>query len=214
MFKQTSGKWVAVGIGLALMFAIPTILLAASQRDDHFGYQLQGVVQSMPPSGLIGAWTINGITLTTDSHTQFRGMAPADGSCVFVIYQPMNSQNLVLFMSTSYWCGWPQIPGGISVTHGVIQSFPPGLIGAWQVSSNTYTTSASTHFEQAEGPFQVGACVQVRFVVTSSEALSISTDNGGDMCPTVEMTGVRELQGTLIDFPADLTGTWTVSATS
>ena len=58
---------------------------------------------------------------------------------------------------------------------GVVSSLPDDLIGPWTVDKVVYTATNETHFNQEEGPFYVGACVQVAYDPTSFNALWIAT---------------------------------------
>jgi hypothetical protein len=106
----------------------------------------------------------------------------------------------------------PPMAHGISETSGLVQSFPPDLIGAWQVNSTTYAATHLTWFQQFEGPFAVGACVNIRYIISGSLALTIRTQDAG-LCDGNPISRLAHLEGTLVSFPPELTGTWSISAT-
>lgn len=102
---------------------------------------------------------------------------------------------------------------------GVVLSFPSNLIGEWVVSStlgsSPYTATAFTRFQQKEGPFRVGACVEIKTDGRGASTLkSIKTDehcpgNGGGASNQARLTGVLYA---LPDDP-DLIGSWQISYT-
>ena len=90
---------------------------------------------------------------------------------------------------------------------GYIQTFPVGLIGQWKVSGNTYKATATTRFEQNNGQFQIGACVNINYKVTATgqkKATSISTRAAADCVQDQSTTG------TIDSFPIALIGTWKI----
>jgi hypothetical protein len=94
---------------------------------------------------------------------------------------------------------------------GPIESFPPGLIGTWQVGGETYSATVATRFRQSDGPFAVGACVEIVYQPQTRLAFSIETEdsrecNGGLI--------IAKATGTLNAFPPGLIGTWTVNTTT
>ena len=94
----------------------------------------------------------------------------------------------------------------LEVALGVIESYPPALLGDWRVGGVTYSAVSSTTFEQFRIPFTVGGCVQVLHPVSSTLAVGIRTvDDFGCL-----FHSEGHARGTLNAFPPGLTGTWTV----
>ncbi len=101
---------------------------------------------------------------------------------------------------------------------GVVESFPADLAGEWVISSTltgsaSYTTTASTRFQQKSGPFRIGACVEVKTNgIGSSYIKSIKTD---DSCPGGGSASFARLTGVLSALPDDPNriGTWSLSWT-
>ena len=50
---------------------------------------------------------------------------------------------------------------------GIVQSMPSGLIGDWVIGGVSFRTTASSEIEAKDGPFVVGACVEVEFATGS-----------------------------------------------
>lgn len=123
--------------------------------------------------------------------------------------------------------------GDVLLYRGKIVSFtPPGPGGTWVVGEKTFTTDADTEYETENGPFAVGACVEVKSeVATPTVAEKFSTesssddactgdddgggddDNDGDGDDDDDSDGVDELEfyGRIVSFsPPGPGGTWVV----
>ena len=174
------------------------------------GSRVTGILQSKPLSGTLGEWRIAAITVTANASTRFPNGSLALGSCARANYQRKNDVNLASEIRRSDDCeGGGEGEHESIETKGIVQSFPADLIGVWQISDKSYTTTAATQFEQHEHPFSVGGCVEVKHLISSTLALRIKTDDdcagqGGEHHFAIA-------RGTLITFPADLIGTWTVN---
>lgn len=101
-------------------------------------------------------------------------------------------------------------------TCGALQAFPVDLIGDWQIGGITYTAGVTTFFQQQDGPFTVGRCVEVKHPVSSTLALVIKSEDSracgeGD---DGHVVSVGKARGLLTDFPAELIGQWTISDTT
>ena len=104
---------------------------------------------------------------------------------------------------------------------GIVSVMPsPSLIGTWVIDGVEYIANSSTEFEQDDGPFVVGACVEVKFLASTTPyvAHEIKTEKQSDCSvdgtPTPSPTGTpgdeRAVYGHIDSFPADLVGDWVV----
>lgn len=125
-------------------------------------------------------------------------------------------------------------------TIGVVDSLPnPGLTGTWIIDEVEYVANGSTEFEQKEGPFVTGACVEVKYVASSSPFViheietkdmkdcqrsststpSVTTTPDGSSTPDPSVTpdasatpmSEIEVSGRVESFPAGLVGDWVVN---
>jgi hypothetical protein len=208
-----------VFLGLFITAMMVVIPARASQPQssiawDHEGEQVYGKIDSFPDQ-LIGEWIVDGNSYTADDHTEFREEhGPFSiGACVEVVYINDNlgggKQALKIQTEYAYKCESQQDP--LSEASGVVITFPEELVGTWVVGSATYTATTNTRFEQEEGPFLVGGCVDVKYVSATHEAVEIATtDNqecGGE--------GEEHFYG-LIDvvppaYTSTITSTWVIS---
>lgn len=190
-----------------------------SEGDD--GLRAKGLINSMPEGTLFGAWVISGETYQAmTGTTQFRqeyGML-AIGKCAEVEYVMQGATRLAKRIGTDDSCAGR---GDDDDDHedddrygreikGQIESFPAELIGEWRVSGQTYSATASTHFEQDDGPFAVGQCVEIKTAISSTVALSIDSE---DSC-IGEHSHLSRTTGILNAYPVSTTGllgTWTVN---
>jgi hypothetical protein len=105
--------------------------------------------------------------------------------------------------------------------YGRVNAMPDnGLIGAWVISGTAYVTTATTNFEQENGPFAVGTCVKANLAAAdSTEIVKLQTepdgdcdgqgggDDGGDHG--------AEVRGFVDQMPQDgLIGAWVISGTT
>ncbi|HBY98123.1 MAG: DUF5666 domain-containing protein [Ardenticatenaceae bacterium] len=218
MSKHTTIRWALMVFGLLALLTVPALVLARAPRDDEDpAFEFKGTVQSMPAAGLVGEWVIRNEsaekTFQTDASTDFNDEIPFVGACVEVTYDTVASQNLVREMELADDCRGGHVEE--QEVHGVIESFPPELLGTWRVSGEVYAATASTEFERSDGPFAVGACVEVTFVVQDGEniAREIKTDDNG-LCGAPGEPELQEVKGTLEAFPEGFIGTWTVNSGS
>ncbi|MDW8317044.1 MAG: DUF5666 domain-containing protein [Anaerolineae bacterium] len=185
-------------------------------------------VNSMPAGGLIGTWVIGGVTYTTDANTVFRqDHGPfAVGVCVEVEY-PSSNPSYAKKIATKSDDDCPPAGGGSSTPtptrtatpdsgrrqlYGVIESFPPGLIGTWQIGGLAFLADASTQFQQERAPFAVGVLVEVHFTTNAAgvnRALKIESKSAGSGGAPVGAEG--HAFGTVETMPTgSLVGTWRI----
>lgn len=187
-----------------------------------------GLVESMPLSeDLIGAWRISGDEYVTSANTYFEQEhgGYAVGACVEV-YAGTGTPAPISKVSTekSYKCRRSDGGGTIPPTvpygelYGLVNEFPPSLIGNWVVGGVSFVADNSTRFEQKRSSFAVNTLVEVKFYVGANglnRATKIEskyrTDPGGDG------NGVREgneghAYAVVEAMPASgLIGDWTLS---
>src|SRR5215831_7453689 len=220
---------------LALVCSAPAIADEGSDDngDDNgggngSGIEFTGSVQAMPPSGLIGTWTIAGKTVKTNAATtidqedgsigvgavvEVKGTAQADGSVLASEIQ----------VETGVGGGSGAPPGGDQGEDendftGAIQSLPPsGLLGTWIVAGKTVQVVSTTRLEQEDGGFAVGAIVEVEGLTDASGVIiasQIELKSGG--APGVQPPpDDLQIEGTIEALPAGgLIGTWQVAGRS
>lgn len=179
--------------------------------DDDGDTEYKGIVHSMPGTGLVGTWQIGTMTFQTDTTTRFKEGTPYVGACVKVKYNVINSQNVVHEMELDDECSAGDGDSRQEV-HGSIESFPAGLIGDWRIHGVTYTATATTYFEQSDGPFNVGACVEVTYMVQNGANVALSIKTEDEYCGGPGGSSIQKIKGVLEAFPpAPHYGTWAVS---
>jgi len=201
---------------------------------DHGNHdnQFRGAIESLPPSGLIGTWTVRGteFDVTADTRLEAEYGAFAPGLCVEIKYDPSTTPYTALKIEgkREYECGNSSGGGNGGGDHrdegevyGMLQSFPAGLIGEWQIGNLTFQADSSTRFEQEHGQFAVGAMVKVDFYTTADgvnhakeikvkyEGNGNGGDHGGDHGGSHE-GAEGNAYGSIDTFPANLTGDWVI----
>ena len=97
---------------------------------------------------------------------------------------------------------------------GLIESFPAGLSGEWVVDGQTFIANNGTEFDTEDGPFAVGVCVDINYIVVNEvqTATRIRTDYSDVQCDNSNDDDDNKMQiyGRLESFPAGLIGEWVV----
>ncbi|MFQ5576813.1 MAG: DUF5666 domain-containing protein [Anaerolineae bacterium] len=184
---------------------------SADDCGDQEVFEHTGQVQDMPTGGGAGDWVIGGVLFKAAAATTFDETlgALALDVCAKVHYSIQGAQNVATKIKTL-------APGDCSSpnTHsvyGTIDSLPgDGLIGTWTVGGVEYVAIASTTFEQSDGPFAQGACVEVEYIVQNGQniATHIETESSCDS-GTLNLP-LQKAHGILEAFPDVMTGTWTI----
>jgi hypothetical protein len=206
--------------------------------DDDAETKRYGIIDVTPADGLIGTWQIDGEPYVTTSDTEFdpeHGGFTA-GACVEIEYDASTTPPTIWEMETEhdYKCAdapkdddedtdddKEDLPEG--KMYGVIQSFPPDLIGEWKIGGMTFTADSSTEFDQDDGEFAEGVTVKVKFF-TDADDVNYATeieviygnkeddDDDDDDESEDEYAGAEgKAYGLIETFPPDLIGQWVVS---
>lgn len=205
--------------------------------DGEDGAEVYGVVESMPISGTIGAWTVSSkvYTVTAQSELKQEYGAFDIGRCV-KIHLVAGTTDTVREMETerSYKCDGSddddgsEPPAGVigkGELYGELKSFPQDLIGIWEVGTLIFTATTDTEFKTKNGPFTVGETVKVEFYILQDGtflAREIKTampdwddDDQGDDDHEGDQHGGRgegHAFGVIEQLPAGgLIGTWVVA---
>jgi hypothetical protein len=184
-------------------------------HDDRYGR-----VEEMPATGLVGRWVIDGTPYTTTLSTEFDADhgAFAVGVCVEVELEGRNPARVEeLETERDFKCSSRQPQG---LLFGVIDSFPAGLIGTWQIGGLTFIADTTTSFQPKRGSFAGGVTVKVKFFEDESgvnRAIEIETkfkndDNGRDDDNNGSHDGEDgHAYGIIDSYPAQLVGVWIIS---
>lgn len=201
--------------------------------------EIKGLVQSLPERGLLGTWLIEGVEYLANESTEFeQEEGPfVEGACVEVEFFPSSTPPIIHEIETEELEDCEEAQGEERTVFGRIQSFPEGLIGEWIVNDVTYVTTVSTEFEEEEGAFAAGVCVEIEFRDGSSpfKAKEIETEeaekcNGSSMTPeptdtstpdpnetptpATAVTPEAKQIGRIDSFPTDLVGEWVIDGQS
>jgi len=232
-FNQRYLLGIGVGVAsavFALMFAAQPAAAEGPGPGSGGGEDTTGIVTQAPPDFRFGEWQIgehvyHAVTGTTNFTEEFGAFDL--NKCVHVRYtdELSNTARLALRIDSAPALACASDNGGgddrgdnrgLVETRGELQSFPVDLIGDWQIGGITYTASVTTFFQQQDGPFAVGRCVEVKHPISSTLALVIKTEDGR-ACGEGEdghVIGVGKARGLLNDFPTELIGQWTISGTT
>ncbi|MFQ5611732.1 MAG: DUF5666 domain-containing protein [Anaerolineae bacterium] len=202
--------------GFAIILILVSLTPLAARADD--GPEWTGTLTSRP-AGVTGTWVIGGLSFEANAGTLIEEEhGPLNtGACAEVKYYTSGGTNIATKIESqeSYKCNGGGGGGGPSLkVYATVNSFPSGLIGDWVIGGVTYTADGNTRFEQKHGSFRVGACVEVKYVSGSNQALEIETESaykcsgsggGGGGVPH------SQVYGALDSFPPGLIGDWVVA---
>ncbi len=173
------GLWLAV---LAIMLGGALGILSGSTTAlaDEEGDKWVGYVESRLEATVEGDWTIGGKTFSVSERTVFDPAAgPLDsGICVQVYYRSYDD-GVVAFKIRS-----------IAAVHcedevdepdddhskrayGKLDALPDNdRLGTWQIGGEFYEVSRQTKVEAEHGPFEIGACLKVKYRMSDDERIA------------------------------------------
>jgi hypothetical protein len=224
--------WLAV-LAVAAMFAVPHGALADGGNGEEA--ELEGVIESLPASGLVGDWTVNGTVVHVTDATEVRqddgaakvgatvevkGVQEPDGSITADRVEVEEAADDDAFGEVEF--------------HGAIESLPdPYPIGDWVVSGRTVHVTDETILEndiegdgdgdvrsgsEDDSPFMVGDDVEVKGLAESDGSITAkkieSDDQGENEDEADDDDGTVALAGTAqrIVHTASHVGLWRVSS--
>lgn len=178
-----------------------------------------GFIEALPANGLVGDWTISGITVTVTTTTRIN-----------------QEEGLVALNAYVEVEGWVQAGGSVVATkvevkaspddgggtgghisfYGTVESFPADFIGQWSVSGRTVNVSAATQINQEHGPVAVGATVEVEGILQTDGSINatkieVKAETGGGGGSGGGTTGFVKYYGVIEDMPATgFIGDWLV----
>ncbi len=177
------GLWLAV---LAIMLGGSVGLLSGSTTAlaDDEGDKWVGYVESRLEPMVEGNWTIGGKAFSVSERTMFDPAAgPLDiGACAQVHYRSVEDE-LVAFKIRSTAADNCEdeeddsgddhgMPGDDDFmrAYGKLDTLPDkSRLGTWQIGGQFYEVSRQTELETEHGPFEIGACLKVKYWVSESE---------------------------------------------
>ncbi len=192
-------------------------------RDDKVSFY--GLVQEMPSGTTYGDWRIGGRTVVVDQSTEvdFDGMMPQPNACVEVDGRLL-SDGAVLAreidrQDSAAKCGVASGPGSMEF-YGIIEVLPGGgggLVGDWTVSGQSVSVTEMTKLEAENGPFEAGACVEVKGALQADGSLASQEIETKPMSKCTsgapgEDSGVFKFEGVVTSGPGtpDHIGTWEI----
>ena len=201
---------------LAMLMVLFNLSLPAAAKEGVI--EINGVVQSMPASGLIGAWTIAGRNVRTDGATVIKQEVGAIGVGALVEVKGRDEGNgVTLATDIEVKQGAAPPPGGVNNGEltGVIESLPAGtLVGQWTVAGRKVQVLTTTVLKQELGGFAVGTTVEVHGTVASDGSLTASiveVKSGGVIAPPMAASTL-EIIGPVESLPASgPNGTWRIA---
>ena len=154
--------------------------------------EIQGTIEALPPSGLIGNWQVSGRTVIVTASTELDAENGAFAVGVTVeVHGSLDPSGNVLAASIESKPGNGADEPALEF-FGTIDALPAsGLIGVWNVDGKLVNVTASTEIDTENGPAVVGAVVKVEGWLQPDgmiEAQEVATQAAG--APVGDMTGI------------------------
>ncbi len=168
----------------------------ADNNNNNDGYEFYGTISVLPnTNGFIGNWTVAGKTVRVTSSTKVEQKYGALAVGAYVkVEGALQSDGSVNASEIETKSG-----GGSGSTkyYGNIEALPSaaGLIGNWTVGGKTVRVTATTYLNQEDGPFVIGAHVEVEGATQadgSINASKVETDDSSGGNSNSEFKGTIE----------------------
>ena len=156
-------KWLTFGLALVLLL-VPAIASAHGGNpgpDMPSGWRVSGAVTAMPTSGVVGEWTVDGVTFQVTANTEIDDIngAIAEGVLVHAEGTTENGQKIAIRVKSLGVCDGCNDGTGSWRLTGEVTSMPSGgLVGDWMIAGQEVVATETTHF-QSESELKVGATV-------------------------------------------------------
>ena len=183
--------------------------------------ELEGLVQTLPSSGLTGDWQVSGQTIHVlpTTHIQQEEGSIAVGSCVDIhgVTQTDGSVNATeIEVQSASKCS--VAPGGVTTDFkGAVQTLPAsGLTGDWQVSGHTVHVLSTTAIADSSS-IATGACVEISGQLLPDKSINAQTIQLEPATACLTNTSpTSEITGLVQTLPAggSLVGDWQVGTTT
>lgn len=171
--------------------------------------EVKGILASFPV-GLVGDWTVDGVTYTAGTGTQFeQEHGPfIVGGCVEVKYDPATNAAVEIGTTNADDCAGAASPPELKF-YGLIETIPAGNIGTWTIGGVSFESSAATQLKQEHGVFASGVCAEVEYYDDGgiNRATEIGTEDAYH-CDAGAYT--NKANGVIDSFPAALFGSWVI----
>ena len=137
--------------------------------EGHEGHAY-GLVEAMPASGRMGAWTIGGIQYQADSGTRFEeehGQLTVGSRVKVKYYLDANNNRVALKIETTNETGGSTDPSHYKL-YGFVEAMPAGgFNGQWTINGVAFMADQTTFFQEEHGLLAVGAYVEVEYTKTN-----------------------------------------------
>jgi hypothetical protein len=201
-----------VVISLTLLICLFAAYRVAGRDNNNDHFEFNGLIESLPPAGLLGDWGVSGHTVHVSINTQIKmddeilptinafvvikGSLLPDGSVVATEIEITNGAGVVREAAFS----------------GFVDSLPAGgLAGDWVASGTHLTVSAATKIKQDLGPVALKDFIQVHGFIESDGSVTAAEI---DVQSVPGSTHQIQLQGFVDALPAGLIGDWRLNGTS
>lgn len=191
-FSQRNGPF-AVGMTVKVHFSTDSAGVSRAReietkyasdsggRDDDGSGSFEGAeghaygIADSVPAGLVGAWSIGGVSYTATASTQFEQSdgALVNGARVKVeYYLGGGGERIAKKIESTSDTGGATAPGSTKV-FGFVEKMPTGgLVGVWTIGNVDYTAGAGTKFKENNALLGVGAYAAVEYFVQNGQRIA------------------------------------------
>jgi hypothetical protein len=184
----------------------------ASSAEDNDHIDFNGLIESLPTTGLLGDWAVSGHVVHVSVSTQIKmddGILPAVNAFVEIKGTLLPDGSVI---ATDI-----AITDGAGVVreadfHGFAQALPAGtLAGEWVVSGTHVNVSAATRIKQDIGPVALKDFVEVRGLIESDGTVTATEIEVQSVAGSNRQV---QIEGFVDALPSGLIGDWVVNGTA
>jgi hypothetical protein len=223
--------FVFAGQAQAVSAPAPAQQVTGEGRGKGDEFEVYGRIESMPETGLVGAWIIDGADYSTDAETEFEQKHGAfdEGVCVKLHLKRNRTSVREMESKPDEACSRDDDDDDDDGRefYGMVEEMPESSpIGQWTISGGVYMVTDETEIKEKYGPIKVGTCVKVELTRDESSVRELQSkraaycseddddDDGG-----LPFIGKGELYAQVVSLPDgftpdDMTGEWIIGGIS
>lgn len=174
---EAKGSQAAGGAVLAQVIEVKQPAATSTLPPGQAPSEVTGVIETLPPSGLVGTWKVAGRTVVVVAATQID--QEHGGVAVGAVVEAKGTLNADQSIAASRIevkrsATAPTATGGDVEIVGAIDTLPAGLLGAWTVAGRVVIVDATTTLDAEHGTFAAGTIVEVHASKRSDGLLAAS----------------------------------------
>lgn len=209
---ELKGTRAADGVVVAQTIEVKQAAGTTSPGPGQVEPEINGAIEGLPASGLLGTWKVGGRNVTVLSTTQIDqehgGVAIGAIVQVHGSLNPDNSLTASRIEVKSSLVATPNPATPTMEILGTVDALPAGLLGTWTVAGRPVLVNAATVLNAESGSFAVGATVEVHAISQASQFVATRIERKAGIGASVP---AARFWGRITALPASgLLGAWKI----